>query len=196
MLWANTSLGLLLYWWHANKQQSGRGSIGVSALETMPILDVTALSKKQLDAAVKLFDEVCKLDLRPLHEIANDSNRQKLDESFARDVLGLKPTVIKTGGPRIVTKEIGTRAINSRAKKIVSEPFPLSPPSKRHKQPLAFSVASHRATCATCPFPCESDLWPSCSAVRLSLAPSPSSHGSVAKNNLFVRQKADFAGRI
>lgn len=99
VLWANTSLGLLLYWWHANKQQSGRGSIGVSALETMPILDVTALSKKQLDAAVKLFDEVCKLDLRPLHEIANDSNRQKLDESFARDVLGLKPTVIKTGGP-------------------------------------------------------------------------------------------------
>ena len=27
VLWANTSLGLLLYWWHANKQQPGRGMI-------------------------------------------------------------------------------------------------------------------------------------------------------------------------
>jgi hypothetical protein len=32
------------------------------------------------------------------------------------------------------------------------------PPSKRHKQSLAFSVAGHRAACATCPFPCESDI--------------------------------------
>ena len=28
VLWANTSLGLLLHWWHGNKQQPGRGSIG------------------------------------------------------------------------------------------------------------------------------------------------------------------------
>lgn len=26
VLWANTSLGLLLRWWHSNKQQSGRGA--------------------------------------------------------------------------------------------------------------------------------------------------------------------------
>ena len=26
-------------------------------------------------------------------------------------------------------------------------------PSKRHKQPLTFSAAGHRATCATCPVP-------------------------------------------
>jgi hypothetical protein len=29
VLWANTTLGALLYWWHANKQQSGRGSIKI-----------------------------------------------------------------------------------------------------------------------------------------------------------------------
>jgi hypothetical protein len=39
--------------------------------------------------------------------------------------------------------------------------FEIPQPSKRHKQPLAFSVASHRATCATCPCPFESDIWPS-----------------------------------
>ena len=56
VLWANTSLGLLLHWWHGNKQQPGRGSIGKLMLQTLPILDVTALEPKLLAEAVKLFD--------------------------------------------------------------------------------------------------------------------------------------------
>ena len=56
VLWANTSLGLLLHWWHANKQQPGRGRIGKSMLQTLPILDVTALEPRLLAEAVKLFD--------------------------------------------------------------------------------------------------------------------------------------------
>jgi hypothetical protein len=38
--WGNTSLGLLLYWYYANKQQSGRGSIGKSMLQQLTVLDV------------------------------------------------------------------------------------------------------------------------------------------------------------
>ena len=48
VLWANTSLGLLLHWWHANKQQPGRGIIGKSMLHTLPILDVAALDPELL----------------------------------------------------------------------------------------------------------------------------------------------------
>src|SRR5690606_23590545 len=48
-LWGNTSLGVLLYWWFANKQQPGRGSIGKSALDSVLVLDVTKLSGLQLD---------------------------------------------------------------------------------------------------------------------------------------------------
>ena len=43
-LWANSTFGILLHWWHANKQQAGRGSMGVSALGSLPILDITKLS--------------------------------------------------------------------------------------------------------------------------------------------------------
>jgi hypothetical protein len=57
VLWANTSLGLLLYWWHSNKQQSGRGSIGKTALQSLPVLDVTVLSSQQIDKACSLFEE-------------------------------------------------------------------------------------------------------------------------------------------
>jgi len=87
--WGNTSLGLLLHWWHSNRQQSGRGAIGVSMLQSLPILDVTALSAKQLAAAVRVFDTIKQLDLRPINEIDNDAAREKLDEEFAIDVLGM-----------------------------------------------------------------------------------------------------------
>ena len=99
VLWANTSIGLLLYWWYANKQQSGRGSIGKVPLRTLPVLDVTALTSKQLSRAVSLFDTVCELKLLPLHKVDNDPARNQLDRVFARDVLGMSPPILSPGGP-------------------------------------------------------------------------------------------------
>ncbi|GIK67298.1 MAG: hypothetical protein BroJett018_50920 [Chloroflexota bacterium] len=93
--WGNTSFGLLLHWWHANKQQSGRGSIGVMSLATMPVLDVTALTAEQLKAAAQLFDEMCDQPLRPFHEIDQDPVRKALDEAFSRRVLGLPESIFE-----------------------------------------------------------------------------------------------------
>jgi hypothetical protein len=47
VLWGNTSLGLLVHWWIANRQQSGRGNITPNVLEILPVLDVTALTADQ-----------------------------------------------------------------------------------------------------------------------------------------------------
>ncbi len=99
VVWANTSLGLLLRWWHSNKQQAGRGSLSKSTLETLPVLDLSALSAKQRCAAVKLFDEMCQKELLPFHEIDKDTTRKELDERFAREVLGLPESIIAPGGP-------------------------------------------------------------------------------------------------
>ena len=99
VLWANTSLGLLLHWWHGNKQQSGRGSIGKTMLETLPVLDVTALDPELLAEAVKLFDAMSEQPLLPLHEIDRDSIRRELDEAFARNVLRLPESMLRSGGP-------------------------------------------------------------------------------------------------
>jgi hypothetical protein len=98
VLWGNTSLGLLLHWWHANKQQPGRGTVSKSPLQSLPILDVTALDPKQSAEAVKLFDAMCGLDLLPLHQIDQDPIRRDLDEKFARDVLGLPQSITDPGG--------------------------------------------------------------------------------------------------
>ena len=98
VVWANTSLGLLLRWWHSNKQQSGRGNIGKSTLQTLPVLDVGALTSQQLHKVVKMFDETCQKPLLPLHEMDKDSNRKELDERFGREVLGLPESMCQPGG--------------------------------------------------------------------------------------------------
>ena len=117
VLWANTSLGLLLHWWHANKQQSGRGSVGKSALQTLPVLDVTALQPKQLAEAVRIFDAMSGQSLLPLNEIDNDPIRRALDEAFARDVLGLPAPVIAPGGPLEVLRMKLSREPSIRGQK-------------------------------------------------------------------------------
>ena len=98
VLWANTSLGMLLRWWHSNKQQSGRGNIGKSMLKSLPVLDVTALKPEQLAKAVDLFDAMSERPLLPLHEIDQDLVRKELDEKFARNVLSLTESIIQPGG--------------------------------------------------------------------------------------------------
>ena len=99
VLWANTSLGFLLHWHHANRQQSGRGSIGVLPLKTLPILDVTTLNRTQLDAAEKLFTAVAKKDLLAAHRLDADLVRRELDERFGTEILGLPHTIFADGGP-------------------------------------------------------------------------------------------------
>jgi hypothetical protein len=98
VLWANTSLGMLLRLWHSNKQQSGRGNIGKSALQTMPIMDLAALKPEALRKAAKLFDEMSDKPLLPLHEIAKDAVRRELDERFGGEVLGLPASLFAPGG--------------------------------------------------------------------------------------------------
>jgi hypothetical protein len=96
--WANTSLGMLLRWWHSNKQQAGRGNVGKSAMQTLPVLDVTALTSTQLKAAAQLFDGMSEKELRPLHEIDEDPIRKELDQGFGREVLGLPEPLLASGG--------------------------------------------------------------------------------------------------
>ena len=98
-LWGNCSLGLLSYWYFANKQHAGRGSIGKNQLATLPFLDVTALTPAQITAGVEVFDDMLALDLQPLHDLANDVNRHELDRRFLTECLGFDPAFVAAGGP-------------------------------------------------------------------------------------------------
>ena len=97
-LWGNTSLGLLLHWWQANKQQSGRGNIGKMALERFVCLDPVQLTPDQRSASLKMLQAFAGRPLKPINEIDHDTHRADLDREFLVGVLGLPTQLIEPGG--------------------------------------------------------------------------------------------------
>ena len=87
-IWGNSTLGLLCYWWHSNRQQDGRGDITVSGMDTLPILDLRALADAQLATAQEIFDEFRELELQPAYLADADPNRALLDRRVVCDMLG------------------------------------------------------------------------------------------------------------
>jgi hypothetical protein len=65
---------------------------------SLPILNVAALTARQLEEAVKIFDSMCYKPMLPIHEIDKDPIRKELDERFAREVLGLPASTLQSGG--------------------------------------------------------------------------------------------------
>lgn len=104
-LWGNSTLGILLHWWHANKQQAGRGRIGVAALTSLPILDVTKLSQDALYKTASIFDEMKHKELRPINEIAQDAVRAEIDTRLATEVLGFPPELVTPDGPLALLRQ-------------------------------------------------------------------------------------------
>ena len=87
-LWCNSTLGLLLFWWHSNRQQSGRGRTTIRAVESLPVLDLRALSDKQRRTSETIFNELRDIELKPAYLADADPSRALLDRRVVRDLLG------------------------------------------------------------------------------------------------------------
>ena len=103
MVWGNSTLGLLLFWWHSNLQQGGRGRITVSAAESLPVLDFRALTDEQLATAKSIFDEFRDKELQPAYLADADANRALLDRRVVCDLLGFDEGVYE-GVRRLAAK--------------------------------------------------------------------------------------------
>ncbi|MDP8207420.1 MAG: hypothetical protein P9L92_12200 [Candidatus Electryonea clarkiae] len=103
--WGNTTLGLLLHWWQANKQQRGRGTISKQPLAEFSTLDVLSLTPEKLKCAAVVFDEFSTRMLCPINEINEDSTRAELDARFLVDVLDVPEKVVEPGGPLALLRQ-------------------------------------------------------------------------------------------
>ena len=92
-LWGNSTLGLLCYWWHSSRQQSSKAGMTVRAAESLPILDLRALTDAQLDTAQEIFDEFRDLELQPAYLADADANRALLDRRVVCDMMGFDDAV-------------------------------------------------------------------------------------------------------
>ena len=94
-VWLNSTLGIASYWLESNRNQDGRGGLTVTAIPDIPVLDVTKLSVTQLDAAVKIFDDLQERTLLPANEAWRDDVRQELDRRVFNEVLGLDERAVE-----------------------------------------------------------------------------------------------------
>ena len=92
-LWSNSTLGLLLYWWQSNRQHSGRGTTTIRNVESLPVLDLRALSEEQLSASEAIFNDLRDMDLKPAYLADADPNRALLDRRVVCELLGFNEEI-------------------------------------------------------------------------------------------------------
>ena len=92
-IWGNCTLGLLLFWWHGNRQQPGRANITVTTSKTLPVLDFRALSDAQIKQAEAIFEDFKHRSFRPAYRAAEDKTRIDLDHAVLCDWLGFGESV-------------------------------------------------------------------------------------------------------
>ena len=88
-LWGNSTLGLTLFWWHANRQVEQAVGEHLSAQRiSLPVLDFRTLNDDQLIMAESIFDEFRDKELQPAYLADADPNRALLDRRVICDLLG------------------------------------------------------------------------------------------------------------
>ena len=64
-LWANTTLGLLSFWWTGGRQQLGRSVMPITHLPALLTLDVRQLSQDQIHRSQQLFADFLDTNFYP-----------------------------------------------------------------------------------------------------------------------------------
>ena len=94
-LWANTTPGLICFWWIAGRQQQGRAILTISQLPRLTALDVRALNERQLEQAESLFAEFAERDFLSANEAYRDETRQTLDRAVLCGLIGLPESILE-----------------------------------------------------------------------------------------------------
>ena len=94
VLWANSTLGLMTFWWLGSRQQQGRAITTISALPQLPMLDASALTAQQLERAATLFERFKDELFLPANEAYRDETRKALDRAMLVELLGLPEAVL------------------------------------------------------------------------------------------------------
>ena len=95
VLWANTTPGLMLFWWQGSVQQAGRACLTVSRLPDLPVLDPRALTDAQHARARDLLGRFRERPFLPANEAYRDRTRQALDAAVLVELLGLPASILE-----------------------------------------------------------------------------------------------------
>ncbi len=89
MLWLNSTLGLMSYWWEGTRQQLGRTIMTITTLPSFLIIDPREFDEPTLHKAEMLFERFRCVEFLPANESYHDPARQALDEALLVELLGV-----------------------------------------------------------------------------------------------------------
>ena len=95
VLWSNTTLRLLAFWWIGTRQQQGRACLTITQLPRLTVLDPRSLSEDQLAQAEDVFESFKEKEFLPANEAYRDDARQALDRAVLVDLLHLPEEVLE-----------------------------------------------------------------------------------------------------
>ncbi len=95
VLWANTTLGLLAFWWVGTRQQQGRSCLTITQLPRLTVLDPRSLSQEQLTQAEAIFERFKEKEFLPANEAYRDDARQALDHAVLVELLRLPEAALE-----------------------------------------------------------------------------------------------------
>ena len=93
--WFSSTLGMMCYWVDANRIQRARSRTARTAIPNIASLDPRRLAPGRLDAAVAIFDDLCREPMLPANEAYRDPVRHEIDRRFLVDVLGLDDDAVQ-----------------------------------------------------------------------------------------------------
>ena len=82
LLWANSTVGLMMYWWQGTRQQQGRSIFTISRLPELNVLDTRHLSESQLQQCRTICNEFRSRSLLPANEAYCDPVRKELNSAL------------------------------------------------------------------------------------------------------------------
>ena len=95
VLWMNTTLGLMTFWWLANRQSSGRARMSLSLHPCIPVLDPRVLSSEKLELAENIFLNFKDKEFLIAHQAWKDDTRIALDHAILVDLLNYPESIMK-----------------------------------------------------------------------------------------------------
>ncbi len=95
VLWANTTLGIMAFWWKGSRQQEGRARLTISELPSLTVIDPRQFHHDDIQAWDSLFHRFKQETFLPANEAWHDDTRIALDNAIF-DLLNV-PQAIREG---------------------------------------------------------------------------------------------------
>ena len=93
-LWANCTLGLMLFWWAGSRQQQGRVALTISELPKLAVLDPRALPEARIEQAKTVFERFRDTKFKPANEAFRDEARKSLDQAVLVELLEARDSLL------------------------------------------------------------------------------------------------------